>query len=49
MRSLYNKNNRLESFSNHPDHCCNPGTAALTITVSERIRSYLDLAHIKKI
>ena len=49
MRSLYNKNNQLELFSNHPDHCCNPGTAALTITVTEKIRSYLDLAQHQKV
>lgn len=48
MRSLYNKNNQLESFSNHPDHCRKPGTAALTITVTEQIRLYLDFAYIKK-
>ena len=48
MRSLYKKNNQLESFSNYPDHCRKPGTVALTITVTERIRSYLDLAYIKK-
>ena len=41
-----NKNNQLEPFSNHPDHFRKPGTAALTVT--ERIRSCLDLAHIKK-
>ena len=48
MHSLCNENNQLVSFSNHADHCRKPGIAALAITVTERIRSYLDLAHIKK-
>ena len=47
MRSLYKNNNQLESFSNHPYHCCHPGTTALTITVIERL--YLKLSQFSRI